>query len=368
MSPAQDNAWFLVFVVCYIIGGLIIAFPPLAAAVSWASKPFFEFTRTTIERFFPQRAIDIDGNGEPDFKVPRHPIVYYGKGLIGPILLFSAIQLVFATLFHYVEGLNYGIAFYHCMVVRGNRSHALLHAHHAAAAAAAASPPARPPPRHPSRSPQRRVAPPAVPSLTAARGSPLAQTATTVGYGDVSISSDGGKMVAVFHMLISVSMLAATLSEYDLLSVKRADELRRGRQFLGRLNVENILSLDTDGEGVDRFEFVVGMLTRLEYVDAADVQSFVAQFEALDQTGDGNITRAELEAYAQAQQEFAKDPARAGQVSECRPLAPSPLRCARLAPFLSSHLASRASLARATGEQAAEHDEEEGGDHRRGSL
>ena len=132
----------------------------------------------------------------------------------------------------------------------------------------------------------------------------------------MSISSDGGKLVATFHMLISVSMLAATLGEYDLLSVKRTDELRRGRQFLGRLNVENIHSLDCDGEGVDRFEFVVGMLTRLEYVNADDVQSFVAQFEALDQTGDGNITRAELEAYAKAQQEFANDPARAGQVSK----------------------------------------------------
>ena len=128
MSPAQDNGWFLVFIVCYIIGGLIIAFPPLAAAVSWASKPFFELTRDTIERCFPQRAIDIDGNGEPDFKVPRHPVVYYGKGLIGPILLFFAIQIVFTTLFHYVEGIIWGIAFYHCMVVSGNPiGHAPLH-------------------------------------------------------------------------------------------------------------------------------------------------------------------------------------------------------------------------------------------------
>ena len=49
-------------------------------------------------------------------------------------------------------------------------------------------------------------------------------------------------------------MLAALLAEFDTLREHRKRELRRGRQFLGRLNVENILLLDLDGEGVDRFE------------------------------------------------------------------------------------------------------------------
>ena len=37
-------------------------------------------------------------------------------------------------------------------------------------------------------------------------------TATTVGYGDVSIQHDGGRMWAFFHIVISVSLLAAIVS------------------------------------------------------------------------------------------------------------------------------------------------------------
>jgi len=179
----------------------------------------------------------------------------YPKGLIGPLILFAVIQLGFSAIFVQVEELDYGIALYHCMV-----------------------------------------------------------TATTVGYGDVAIVTDAGKMVAFCHIFCSVSMLAALLAEFDTLRTQRTRDLKRGRQFLGRLDINTILSLDTDGQGVDRFEFVVGMLTKLEYVDPQDVQGFVAQFDALDQSGDGQITRAELERYVEAQRKFAEHPERLSQV------------------------------------------------------
>jgi len=141
-------------------------------------------------------------------------------------------------------------------------------------------------------------------------------TATTVGYGDVRIASDAGKMTAFIHIFVSVSMLAALLSELGALRTQRRQELKRGRQFLGRINPDTVLSLDLNGDGVDRFEFVVGMLTRLEFVSATDVQSFCAQFDALNTSGDGVIKRRELEKYAATQQQFAASPERSAQVAK----------------------------------------------------
>ena len=39
-------------------------------------------------------------------------------------------------------------------------------------------------------------------------------------------------------------------------------ELRRIRQFLGKLDIDNILSLDESGTGINRFDFVLGMLVQ----------------------------------------------------------------------------------------------------------
>ena len=74
---------------------------------------------------------------------------------------------------------------------------------------------------------------------------------------------------------------------------------------MGKLHVENILSLDTDGTGVDMFEFVVGMLLKLDFVTTDTVQGFVAQFQAMDTNGDGLLAAEELEAYAAQQQQLA---------------------------------------------------------------
>ena len=206
----------------------------------------FHAVRSLIERRFPPTKIDLDGNGDPDFVVPASPFFYYGKGLLGPFVLFLLEQVFFAALFCQTLGWHFSVAFYHCMV-----------------------------------------------------------TATTVGYGDTKLTTYDSRWLATFHILASVSGLAALLSDFDVLREQRRHEVRRAQQFLGRLNVDMIMSLDHDGKGVDRFEFVIGMLTRLNYVSVDDVAGFIAQFDALDESGDGNITRAELEKYAKQQQSLA---------------------------------------------------------------
>ena len=63
-----------------------------------------------------------------------------------------------------------------------------------------------------------------------------------------------------------------------------------------RLNEEMILSLDKDGDGVDKLEFVLGMLEKLELISEEDYAPFLRQFEEFDVTKDGRLNHDDLAA------------------------------------------------------------------------
>ncbi|KAL3925214.1 MAG: hypothetical protein SGPRY_003699 [Prymnesium sp.] len=124
----------------------------------------------------------------------------------------------------------------------------------------------------------------------------------------VRIANQSGQVAAFMHILISVSLLAAIIKDIDELRSWRREELDRANHVLGTMNVNYIMSLDQDGGGIDRFEFVTGMLVnsceedRLlhpragktvnvlsQIVSEADVNMLWAQFEAIDASGDGII-------------------------------------------------------------------------------
>lgn len=84
---------------------------------------------------------------------------------------------------------------------------------------------------------------------------------------------------AIFHILCSVLFFAYF---FGLLVEMHSDlTLRRRKEKLRtlKLDMDLILSLDTDGNGVDRFEFVVGMIVKLGIISQEDVQPFVDEFD-----------------------------------------------------------------------------------------
>ena len=168
LGPSPNNAGSRVFTVFAIFVGVIVVFAQLSRIVSKFFRPVFRWTRNLLETVFPQEAIDIDGDGSQDFKVPRRPLIYYSKNLAMPIAFIICMQCCFAAVFTVLEDWTYGDAIYHCLV-----------------------------------------------------------TATTVGYGDVRIEHDAGRMWAFFHIVISVSLLAAIIADVDELSQKRAAALHK---------------------------------------------------------------------------------------------------------------------------------------------
>jgi hypothetical protein len=227
------------FTIFYIFVGVVVVFSSITRAMDILLHPLMDRLRNVLGWLFPEKLIDIDGNDKADYKVPRPVYFFYTLKMLPNVLINLCVQLAFSEMFVQQEDWDYQTALYHCLV-----------------------------------------------------------TATTVGYGDTSIKTRGGQWVAICHILVSVCLLGDTISEMDTSREERRHELQRYSLLQKKLDKDLILSLDQDGKGVDKTEFVIGMLTKLGLVDQDDVTPFITQFHALDKSSDGRLTREDLEEVA----------------------------------------------------------------------
>ena len=243
------------FTVVFIIVGVAVVFTSIGSLMNIATEPLFDKARTLLDRLFPPRLIDVTANGvypirkgaagKGDFRHPGRAPFYYAKNLLPLALVVVVLQLLCAAVFTALEpGLDYGSAVYFCFV-----------------------------------------------------------TATTVGYGDVRISTQAARGFACVHVLLSVAMVGALISDIESVRAERLIAFKELRLLRRKLDADLIRSLDKDGDGVDKVEFVVGMLTALELVTWEDAEPFMKQFESLDQNRDGKLTGDDLELLAKVHEE-----------------------------------------------------------------
>ena len=126
-------------------------------------------------------------------------------------------------------------------------------------------------------------------------------TATTVGYGDVNVHSQLGRLFATFHVLMSVVWLAAIIGHLSALIERRNRQLRHAEMLRRRLDPSLLSEMDHDGEnGVDKVEFVVETLIHLgaelggEPLNWGHVEPILGQFAAFDVDDDGVLTYKDL--------------------------------------------------------------------------
>jgi hypothetical protein len=202
-TPTFGPRTFTIFMILF---GIVVVFPVAGNAISPLIEPLTRRGREQLERMFPQIAVDIDGNGGADYKVPRNAPIYYAKNLLPSVALNLVVQIVSAAIFCAIEGWDFGSALYHCLV-----------------------------------------------------------TGTTVGYGDQTIVTDGGKLWASVHMLVAVAMIAELISTFGTLSEKRSANLARVAQLERRFDADLVDKLMTtakelrpdvqrDGEGLTELE------------------------------------------------------------------------------------------------------------------
>ena len=222
LSPASTGG--RVFTIFYIFVGIIVIFNLVSTLMTRLTDPCFDALKTLFERRFPRTAFDIDGNGEADYFVPLPAPLFYLVHLLAPILASVTIQLVAAACFVAVErGVegsdlgDYGNAVWFAFI-----------------------------------------------------------TATTVGYGDMSPVSQGGRVLAFFHISVSVSLLGVLIGQVDSLREERKHQLDRQRLMIAKMDAEVWKSiLPGSSQSVTKFDFVYGMLVKLELVEQSDVDVFV---------------------------------------------------------------------------------------------
>mmetsp|Transcript_66956 Transcript_66956/g.176618 ORF Transcript_66956/g.176618 Transcript_66956/m.176618 type:complete len:432 (-) Transcript_66956:187-1482(-) len=278
LSPTTPGSQ--VFTVFWIFLGIIAVFAQFSALVVIFFKPLFQASRDWLEHRMPQHAIDINDDGHADFKVPLGPVHYFSKNLLMPAAVTVVIQLGCAAVFCALEDWGFGLALYHCLVTATSET-ALSH----------------PPCRTPCHTP----------ALT---HRPLPYARAAVGYGDVAITTDGGRMWAFFHIAVSVSLVAAFISDVADLAAARVRALQRLNLVRARMDCDLMRSLDVDKQGsVSRYEFVIGMLVKVNALHGEDVLVFNKLFDRLDKDHSGELTTQDIEA---ARLEFEAERARVG--------------------------------------------------------
>ena len=118
----------------------------------------------------------------------------------------------------------------------------------------------------------------------------MSHTHRTIGYG---ASPDGGpadpsllpgwyRPFLTIQIVISVSMLTGLVSHVSKLQGQRAAQLKQAQLQQLSLTEDLIAQLDRNGDGVDRLEFVVGMLSHLGLVYWHDVKPLLELFDSFD--------------------------------------------------------------------------------------
>lgn len=260
------------FTCFFIIIGIAGPFLIISIELGWVLNQLESKFRSVITMGSVTVAVDLDGDGEDDFEEPPRAIRYYLGGFSFWIVIIMLSNVVSAAVYIMVDpAIGYGNALYHCWV-----------------------------------------------------------TATTVGYGDIGMNTQGARAWSCIHIAVSVGTLGAFIGKAGALREDRHKQLKRVALLKKKLDKDLICSLDQEGNGVDKFEFVIGMLVRLEMVHWSDVAPFIAQFEKLDVDGSGRLTEQDLAAMV------------ATLAAKMGSKAPKSLKLDRPKPTVNSQLASPA--------------------------
>mmetsp|Transcript_110767 Transcript_110767/g.192017 ORF Transcript_110767/g.192017 Transcript_110767/m.192017 type:complete len:984 (-) Transcript_110767:192-3143(-) len=120
-------------------------------------------------------------------------------------------------------------------------------------------------------------------------------TMSTVGYGDYAPQTDYAKGFCIVYIAISVVSVSVAASQIGTVAVD-IKLARRTRELLQRkLDQNMIVALDRDGNGVDKWEFTIGMLILMETLSEEQVEKWVTRFDELDVNGSGKLDEADLQ-------------------------------------------------------------------------
>lgn len=120
-------------------------------------------------------------------------------------------------------------------------------------------------------------------------------TGTTIGFGDLTPKSQTSKAVAILFVPIAVATMGYILGNIASFIVDRRRAEYTKKLWAGELKLEDIEALDEGRDGgVSELEYIKFMLVAMKKIDGELFDDLRDQFDRLDLTGDGQITRKDL--------------------------------------------------------------------------
>jgi len=279
LAPSSTGS--RIFSLLMILAGIVVVFPVASGAVSrLVLDPLTLKMRSLLDARFPNETVDVDGDGDADYQRPSHVVLFYLKNLLPSFALSLLINLLAASAFVAVEGLDFGSALYHCLI-----------------------------------------------------------TSTTVGYGDVALTSDAAKILAIVQIFFACVMLTELLSTLSAAVRQRARILEHhklanakltARLFAKLLQHADTLRAQTHGDAhgdaehvlnasLDQNDFLLAMLLETGIVTQDQLHIFIRMFRRGDETGNGSLDAADLTRLAAVDTaELAKIEARNSRQSKSR--------------------------------------------------
>jgi len=122
-------------------------------------------------------------------------------------------------------------------------------------------------------------------------------TMTSVGYGDFSPQTQGGRIFGIFWIMSGgfvVVQAAGDLAD-SFLDAKQ-DEINR-KIVARNLKTKDLLAIDDDDSGeIDELEYIGHMLVKLRKCEPEDIQELRDRFAELDKSGDGTLSPSDFAA------------------------------------------------------------------------
>ncbi len=120
-------------------------------------------------------------------------------------------------------------------------------------------------------------------------------TTTTIGYGDFSPKTDGGMVVGVIYILVSVTAVGNVLGNIAGAIIGQQQKAAMDKILSKKITLADFEKFDIDGDGqIEKTEFVVRKLMLMGILSAEDVLRVEEEFETMDTDGSGEITLEDL--------------------------------------------------------------------------
>jgi len=118
---------------------------------------------------------------------------------------------------------------------------------------------------------------------------------TSVGYGDFSPQSEGARVFAIFWIMLGTLLNANAWGSLTAWLLQCYQEQLDKKKTVKVFDAKSIMQIDKDQGGeVDELEFVTHMLLKTNKVDQLTLADIRRQFEELDASGDGIITKEDI--------------------------------------------------------------------------